>query len=695
MSLVEAEMRSSGQATGQAVLMGSRLAPDEEYDEFEDEPPVAMTRDALGGGKKMASAATKVKKRRVTDSFCMFILILYAIVMLAILHHGYSAGNPEKLFRGYNYKGQTCGVETEVQEKDFTFWCAKKDFTGKDGKKVPWKLLDPICVEKCPDGSGENLCPGELELSGWSQTDGTEAGSKIDTQTITREMSIVKDYETKPAFTYYCLPKGHNMENLVDGIFGSGTLNNGFKSAMFFIEAVDEAKWFLAGFVVMAIALGYGYLFLMASFIRIIILSTFAVVDLSLFILGLYGTLIATGADKGGIVAKNDFLTPVFGEEGGKKAAIILGGVCWILFLLFSIYWCLAVTAIDRTVKAVQDTFQIVKLMPTILMAPAFSIVFQLSTFFFFAGGSVAILSLGKVKTSNYLAEMLLDPEAQSTVQGVYREFEFTSAQWVMIFVWGFGCMWFFEMCKAWNQFAVANAVVELKITNTSSCTPVSKGYWKGARYHLGTIAFGAFIMGLVDMCSFIVELMLKQMKDKDGKLNKTIKAMECICACFFKCLKEIVSCTNQLVYADCVMQGHSFLQATKNVMLSYLSNPVTMATVMGTTKYLKMAGTVLITVTGTLIAYVLTKTFHAGFQFDEKASLEGVEDPGILDFAKGASSSPYAATVLGVTASGFVISVSVAQSFMTTFDMLTDTVNYCNIQMEDAKKSQGGYQKF
>lgn len=675
MSLIEAEFIGQGQGRFRPASVQD---DNDIYDEeFEDEAAsMQVNRDPRTSGPK-------IKRRTFTDGVCLMTFALYMLVLAWILKFARDNGDIEKLTHGYDWKGQICGFTEDVIEKPYIYWCAKKDAvnpTDPTGPKIPWQLSDPICVSECPNGTATSFCPGQVVISAPITSTNSE-GVQVTSRTVTRTEEWLPDIASKEAMYYYCLPE--NTPAVLEEIFGNGAMKNGFKTATLFLDAIDDGKWFLVLFGFMAILLGYAYLFILRTIIEPIIYATFALTDLSLLLLAGYFYVIHNPdfPGLGKFVKSNDFVTPVFGEANSKTISLYASIVSFILFVVFSIYFALANRAIQRTAKAVAGSFEALARMPTLLLGPVVQIFAQMFCFVCMITGLFVVLSLGEVKTHDSYVSALSG--STEHVEGVYRELTFTNSEWVMLWIWGFGFLWTFEMCKAWNQFAISHAIVMLECLNVTPSLPLLRGYFRGAQYHLGTIAFGAFIMGIVDLFSFLIEVLSKQMRTENGKLNKVAEGAKCICRCCCACVKAILSVTNQLVYADCVIYGHSYLKAAKNVMGTYLSDGITMATVMGTTKLVKTAGIFVISVGGTLLSYTVMKVYNGAFN----ESMGGIESPGITDFASNYS-SPYAASVLGVTAASMFISISVAQSFMTTFDMITDTIAYCDIRMDKMKGS-------
>lgn len=98
------------------------------------------------------------KKRHCTDCCCLLLLLLASAAMHAIGLAAIGAyestyidrGNPDRLLRGVDYKGNICGVDAEVKHLGKK-WEPNSIYVNPDsnGVYVPSEL--GICVPDCPD----------------------------------------------------------------------------------------------------------------------------------------------------------------------------------------------------------------------------------------------------------------------------------------------------------------------------------------------------------------------------------------------------------------------------------------------------------------------------------------------------------------------------------------------------------------
>lgn len=100
--------------------------------------------------------------RKCRDMLCLLFFFLFCIGMLVIGAIGIRYGKPQRLVYGTDYRGFTCGVDTEVKDRKYTaFPRTTEDFLTNIGKSNPldYKFYG-VCVSKCP-GLLDVVCNSE------------------------------------------------------------------------------------------------------------------------------------------------------------------------------------------------------------------------------------------------------------------------------------------------------------------------------------------------------------------------------------------------------------------------------------------------------------------------------------------------------------------------------------------------------
>jgi solute carrier family 44 protein 1 (choline transporter-like protein)/choline transporter-like protein 2/4/5 len=107
---------------------------------------------------------------------------------------------------------------------------------------------------------------------------------------------------------------------------------------------------------------------------------------------------------------------------------------------------------------------------------------------------------------------------------------------------------------NAYNQFVLASSACvwyfEHRIEG-GPVRPVSKGFYRGIRYHLGSIAFGSLIVAIIRFLMAVVEY-IKQKVDSSGVTDKAGKIFKCLltcCQCCLECIARLVEYINKHAY--------------------------------------------------------------------------------------------------------------------------------------------------
>ena len=100
-------------------------------------------------------------------------------------------------------------------------------------------------------------------------------------------------------------------------------------------------------------------------------------------------------------------------------------------------------------------------------------------------------------------------------------------------------------------QFIISATCVIWYFSSTSDSNgsgSISRGVYWVFRYHLGSIAFGAFIIALVQMIRLVFEYYADQIQ-KANKDNKVVKALLCATRYLLDCLERFIKFITKNAY--------------------------------------------------------------------------------------------------------------------------------------------------
>jgi hypothetical protein len=203
-------------------------------------------------------------------------------------------------------------------------------------------------------------------------------------------------------------------------------------------------------------------------------------------------------------------------------------------------------------------------------------------------------------------------------------------------------CVWFFA--APWDKFKVASVSRSTKIA---------------LRYHSGTMAFGAFILAVVQFIRWIAYYFEKQAEAQKNKVMQIVlKIVQCCLWCLEKCIKFL----NKNAYIQTAIKGTNFCRSAKNAFGIITKNFVRFGVVatLGTVIY--YLGFVFIMCFTSLMGYFILQGLH----------------PDIY---------PAVPLVMYV-----VVSYLVAKLYMNVFGLAVDTILQLFIEIEDQGFEDGDF---
>jgi len=238
-----------------------------------------------------------------------------------------------------------------------------------------------------------------------------------------------------------------------------------------------------------------------------------------------------------------------------------------------------------------------------------------------------------------------------------------------MPFFWAYGCIWILETLTALGQFVISHAVVVREVNESHSWFPLIHGYFNCLVFHVGTIAFGGFVLGTLRLINLIVSLVMKQLKhkDKDGKDKNSciVEVCCCCCLCCMSCLIKTAELINDLVYTECALNGKGYVDSVYNV-LKLVTKPTNVqayAIMESATSFLKALGILSITCVTSWICFKYLTMF-----MDPRPEPQGV---------------------IAITTATFLISFFIAMAFMSTFSQAALTMMYVQLWEKEEKEDE------
>lgn len=594
-------------------------------------------------------------KHHCTDLLCVFVFLAALLGQGILIIYGATHGDTRRLHYGYNATGALCGVD--VPDKPFVYWCQRNVLPGGP---VPLGLdiRHPICVQSCPTTSfnESHLCfTGPQKTMIPYQSDGK--GGYYYEETTKYSWEEVEDYPSAPYMNKYCLPTDIALKSQL-----MQALNlHGMTKFLSGLDQIGHAWVPLTVAVIIAVILGYMYIFILEHCAWCLVYFSIGFIVISNLVTGLFLIICQFTGGIDGI------------PNSGDSSWNWIAGIGMVLLAIgFGAFAICAHTQIETAVGCVQAAGECFFDMPSVLLEPCLTICVKFIVFIVLTWGFMLLASVGKdhqMTLEQAVSKYESVPGQEKS--GVFRMFKYgDSQQWFMSYYIFVG-VWIMCFLTALSQFVIAYAVELWYFTpyvhgekERPEC-PIFRGYYIGGVYHLGSLAFGSFVVTIL----YILRAILSSLESAAELEGNCI--MACIAACLHCCLvcySRFIEFLNKNAYMDIAINSTTFCTGAQNALQVISSEIAAVAFLNGACWVFNIAGYGLITGVGTFLVWLMVRSL---WFFNNVESSTYIHDPVAICFLAG------------------LICFVAAVGFMHMFDMISDTMLFC-FATEERRKERG-----
>jgi hypothetical protein len=161
----------------------------------------------------------------------------------------------------------------------------------------------------------------------------------------------------------------------------------------------------------------------------------------------------------------------------------------------------------------------------------------------------------------------------------------------------------------AMGQILIAMAVGIWFFTTEKGKTPiVGRAVKTIFRYHVGSVAFGSFIVAVVEFIRYLMKYFEKQAAAQKNKLMVYIlKCLQCVIWCFEKCIKFL----NKNAYIQIALLGKNFCTSAKKAFFLILRNALRFGTMAALSGIIHGIGFIFIMTGTVVVGYFLMREMH------------------------------------------------------------------------------------
>jgi hypothetical protein len=235
-----------------------------------------------------------------------------------------------------------------------------------------------------------------------------------------------------------------------------------------------------------------------------------------------------------------------------------------VITLLYTIFLCCNWNNIKIGASIMSAAGEFVSTNPRIVIVPLICYLLFLPIVLWYCAVNIYMYSLG---TPKYVPKQM------------FAELTPTEHSNALFWIFMFGFFWIIAFITAILQFTIA-ASAALWFFSANSDSPsfsVTKGVYWAFRYHLGSLAFGSFLIAVVTMLKVIFEYYAKKVEQMSGD-NPVVKIMLCYARCMIWCLDACVKFISENAYIQVAINGVNFCEGAKNGFFMMIRNPGTYA---------------------------------------------------------------------------------------------------------------------
>ncbi|XP_021343598.1 choline transporter-like protein 1 isoform X3 [Mizuhopecten yessoensis] len=520
-----------------------------------------------------------IKNRGCTDIIVLLIFILFWAGMIYIAVFSVMHGDAFRLVYGYDSFGNTCDEDNtgrsipnvslsgmNMKSRSFVFFM---DISNPSTKMS-------LCVNKCPDydlksinevrdfsqSEGSILCRYDINFTDYNQ-------AKIDEGSCPQ----VPVLASIPLLNR-CVPK--HLTKLANQtlirLFDS--LND---SDLFQKVLSDLYTSWKEMMVLCFVALGFAVLMVLlirffAAFIVWVIMAL-AIVGSVVATVFLWWTYADIKSDMD--LKKETKRIPLLDVEvDNEKAFLIFSIIATVLTVILLLILLVMRKRIALVVTLFKEAGECVQAMPCLLIQPLWTFLILILFFVYW------VIILAYLSTSEI-------PSLGENNFVRYDEHETVSYLWWYHLI---GLIWTSEFIIACQQLVISGAVATwyfARDKSTVSC-PLCKSISLLVFHHLGSVAFGAFIITMVKLPRMILMYLQKKFKGSENQCAQyCLKCCICCLWCLEKCLKYL----NQNAYTVVAIRGTNFCSSAKKAFLTLFNNALRVVAINSVGDFILMLG--------------------------------------------------------------------------------------------------------
>lgn len=639
-----------------------------------------MTRDVR---RSRPTPEWRGKKRSCTDLLCLFLFFIFMICWIGVGYFAIKKGNFDAIFKPKDSNGRKCGIDNDVLDKPIL---AFFDLSKCVNLNLKFKCNTPqVCVKECPsenwifDKNKSNIddirkhiiCKNNINVS---KIQTIEAYEKL-----IKEDSCASWYLKSKPILRRCIPDGKIPKEIVDQTIKDTALKHVQsvigKSGKIF-DKIINTKWQLLSIMVGSVTL---------CLFTIVVLQWIALPCVCLSITVLVGAL--------GYLSYHSFKQSKNEYSDHHKYWLCLAIAAGVIGAIIALLTCclfdrvrLACKIIKEASKAVMSTisslffpifpyilYTIIAVYMFLIFVQLYSIDEEFKIQIRKNDGKSCICSNGINDTSGALCSPYeFKQNCLENGKECLSKRCVSMEPWYIPYFYGInliGAIWLLCFISAVGQLILASTFSSWYWTfykDELDFFILLNGIWITFRYHLGTAAFGSFIITIVRCIRYFLTFLQKKALSSENPAEGFFKVCCCCAQCCLSMLERLLKFITMNAYIMCAIYGKGLCTSASNGLALLARNIARTVVLNNVVGCILFVGKVLITlVVSGLTWWYFSKDPH----FDNEDFISWV---------------PILVVFLGT--------YFVADMFFDVYEMAIDTIFLCYLQ--DCEINDGSQEK-
>ena len=627
----------------QQTTQGAATNPNDPYQKYKDfkwEDPDQFKNGPVGDDS-----------RKCRDCICciIFLILFAACVFVGFL--GFKKGQPTALLYTYDDDGNACGHSPGYEDYKYLYFYSVLSGVTSFNKD---KIIQGICVSECPSD--------KLKKSDFSGDRKVELKCKPNTKKPNCEIEFKDYYESKQILGRLCFPAsteeelkydpavedtveiydpktGETFKKVVDKDLVKTSVVNGVTKTFIAVDAINgkgdpqEAsaqlinlsffsqqfasmiadlnvtKYAIAGSVVWSFVLAMIFLLflrLCAGFITFLFIF---IVQVGLIVLAVFFKYTLDHTEKE--------------DESYKLTMEVLFYVFVGLAAIWFIFIMVMCNRIRLAVALVKVTSKYIHKNCCIVLVPFFFFLLIVVWIAYWLVMLVFLYSSGE-----------FDKEKSKIIASFQMDDKLVYFFWFHVF----SLFYITAVILAYSQFVYASSACIWYFTSEKGTEGhlIAKSFYRGLRYHFGSLCFGASIIAIIRFIMFFLEYVKKKV---EGVLPKNqAKIVKCLISCMQCCLgccAKVMEYINKHAYIQIALKGDNFCTAAWQGFALIIRNMGRFGVLALIGGVLSVIGTICIAVSSAVVGYfVITKVDY--FSADLNSCILPVVVFGLVGFIVG-----------------------------------------------------------